>query len=39
MKLDLFPGDVVGRGAAISALLLLLLALKRGFEPELTRSG
>jgi len=32
-------GDVVGRGAAISAMLLLLLALKRGFEPELTRSG
>ncbi len=32
-------GDVVGRGAAISAVLLLLLAVKRGFEPDLTRSG
>jgi apolipoprotein N-acyltransferase len=32
-------GDVVGRGAAISAMLLLLLALKRGFEPDPTGSG
>ncbi|MFV2005866.1 MAG: apolipoprotein N-acyltransferase [Longimicrobiales bacterium] len=32
-------GDVVGTGAALSAVLLLLLAVVRGFKPELTRSG
>lgn len=32
-------GDVVGRGAAIIAVLLLLLAVKRGFEPDVTGSG
>jgi len=32
-------GDVVGSAAAISTVLLLLLALRRGFERELASSG
>jgi apolipoprotein N-acyltransferase len=32
-------GDVVGTGAALSAVLLLLLAVVRGFKPDSTRSG
>ncbi len=32
-------GDVVGGGAALGAVLLLVLAWKRGFEPDAPPSG